>query len=171
MITWCFHDKVRFFSVYRFNIGFQQEKYGKPYQARHSFTCKAQVDGFKELLANMASRPQDYVTPSGRMTTNAVEGFHGLALMYRGKQTDLEHTHYTCKTDMAVCHKVNVYTNTIIYHSKMLLSEYWPCVEGSVLHENGNTSTKTCCTKFLKEQDKWEKSRERRSTKQYIHTR
>ena len=83
-----------------------QEKDGKPYQARHTFTCKAQADGFKELLTTMANKPQDYVTPSGRMTTNTVEGFHGLALMYRGKQTDLEHTHYTCKTDMAVCHKV-----------------------------------------------------------------
>ena len=50
----------------------------------------------------MANRPQDYVTPNGRMTTNTVEGFHGLVLMYRGKQIDLEQTHYTCKTNMAI---------------------------------------------------------------------
>ena len=62
--------------------------------------------GSRSYLQPWQKNPQDYVTPSGRMTTNTVEGFHGLALMYRGKQTDLEHTHYTCKTDMAVCHKV-----------------------------------------------------------------
>ena len=38
----------------------------------------------------------------GRLTTNAVEGFHGLALVYRDKRTDLGHTHYTCKTNMAI---------------------------------------------------------------------
>ena len=66
-------------------------------------------------------RPQDYVTPRGHITTNAMEGFHGLALMYRGKQTDLEHTHYTCKTDMVVCHKVDVCTNIIVSQQKMFL--------------------------------------------------
>ena len=88
---------------------FLQEKDGKPYQVRHAFTCKAQADEFEELLRTMANKPQDYFTPSGRMTTNAVEGFHGLALMYRGKQTALEHIHYMCKTDMAVFHKVYTY--------------------------------------------------------------
>ena len=51
---------------------------------------------------------------------------------------------------MAVCHKVDICTNIIICHSKkMFRSEYWPCVEGSVLHENENTSTKTRCTKHF----------------------
>jgi len=54
----------------------------------------------------MSARPQDYVSDHGRMTTNAVEGFHGLALVYRDKRTDLEHLHYSCKTNMAICHKV-----------------------------------------------------------------
>ena len=44
------------------------------------FPCKAQCDGFKSLLAD---KPQDHFSGSGNMTTNAVEGFHGLALMYR----------------------------------------------------------------------------------------
>lgn len=55
----------------------------------------------------MAKKPQDYVTPSGRQTTNAVEGFHGLSLMYRDKRTDLGHTHYVCKSNMGICHKVH----------------------------------------------------------------
>ena len=55
----------------------------------------------------MAARPQDYVSLGGRMTINSVEGFHDLALMYRDKRTDLGITHYVCKTNMAICHKVN----------------------------------------------------------------
>ena len=61
-----------------------------------------------ELLEQMAQHPQDYVTSRGRVTTNAVEGFHGLALMYRDKRTDLGHCHYVCKTNMAICHKVEI---------------------------------------------------------------
>ena len=44
---------------------------------------------FDNLLNEMADRPQDYVTERGRVTTNSVEGFHGTALMYRDKRTDL----------------------------------------------------------------------------------
>jgi len=40
------------------------------------------------------------------MTTNSIEGFHGLALKYRGKKVDLHHSHYICKTNMAIYHKV-----------------------------------------------------------------
>ena len=58
----------------------------------------------------MAQRPQDYVSHRGRTTTNTVEGFHGLALLYRSKRTDLGHTHYVCKTNMAICHKVCSHT-------------------------------------------------------------
>ena len=54
----------------------------------------------------MSLHPQDYVSDHGRLTTNSVEGFHGLALVYRDKRTDLGHTHYTCKANMAICHKV-----------------------------------------------------------------
>ena len=59
------------------------------------------------LLQDIAGRPQDYVSSRGRLTTNAVEGFHGLALVYRGKRRDLGRVHYVCKTNMAICHKVN----------------------------------------------------------------
>ena len=91
-----------------------QEQDGKLYTTKHCFTWKVQVDGFKELLLQMASRPQDNVTPQGRMMTNSVEGFHGLALVYRDKRTDLGHCHYVCKTNMAVCHKVCNYYSIII---------------------------------------------------------
>ena len=57
----------------------------------------------------MSKKPQDYVSERGRTTTNAVEGFHGIALRYRSKRTDLGHTHYVCKTNMAICHKVQLY--------------------------------------------------------------
>ena len=70
-------------------------------QLNQDGTFKAQADSFKSLLDNMASRPQDYITDHGRLTTNAVEGFHGLALLYRA---DLVHKHYVCKTYMAICH-------------------------------------------------------------------
>ena len=66
---------------------------GTQYTSDQKFTCKAQADGFKALLDNMAARPQDYVSDRGRLTTNSVEGFHGLALLYRGKRTDLGHMH------------------------------------------------------------------------------
>lgn len=68
--------------------------------------CEAQGNAFKSLIDEMAERPQDYVRQRGRVTTNCVEGFHGLALMYRDKRTDLGHTHYVCKTNMSICHKV-----------------------------------------------------------------
>lgn len=90
-------------------------KDGTPYKSGQWFSCKAQAEGFKTLLQNMATRPQDYISDHGRLTTNAVEGFHGLALVYRGKRTDLGHTHYVCKTNMAICHKVQVYSDTVTY--------------------------------------------------------
>ena len=38
----------------------------------------------------------------GMLTTNTVEGFYGLSLVYQDKWTDLGHTHYVCKTNMAI---------------------------------------------------------------------
>ena len=58
---------------------------GSPYRSKHTFTCMAQVDGLKRLFEEMAAHPQDYVSERGRLTTNTVEGFHGLALLYRDK--------------------------------------------------------------------------------------
>ncbi len=80
---------------------------GTPYRSKNYFTCKSQVAGFSTLLEEMSAYPQDYVSDHGRLTTNTVEGFHGLALVYRDKRTDLSHTHYVCKTNMAICHKVS----------------------------------------------------------------
>ena len=57
------------------------------------------------MLKSMADKAQEYITTTGKVTTNAIEGFHGLALKYRGKRIDLAHTHYCTKTNMAVCHK------------------------------------------------------------------
>ena len=71
------------------------------------------MEGFEDLLTGMSKRPQDYITPRGRMTTNTVEAFHSLALLYGGKRTDLEHVHYTCKTNMAICHKVRYIYNML----------------------------------------------------------
>ncbi len=79
---------------------------GSPYKAKHLFTCRFQVAAFTSLIKEKAVHPQDCVSDHGRLTTNTVEGFHGLALMYRGKRTNLWHTHYVCKTNEAICHKV-----------------------------------------------------------------
>ena len=49
---------------------------------------------FFHLLREMAKRPQEYITPQGRVTTNSIEGFRGLALKYHGKKVDLHHSHY-----------------------------------------------------------------------------
>ena len=55
----------------------------------------------------MVARAHEHITPQGRVTTNSVEGFHSLALKYHGKRVNLLHTHYTYKTNMAICHKVS----------------------------------------------------------------
>lgn len=93
----------------------------------------AQTEPFKALLEDIAARPQDYVSDHGRLTTNTVEGFHGLALMYRGKRTDLGHVHYVCKTNMAICHKVSSCKLQHINYSMIkinTLTEPGSCVEG-----------------------------------------
>ena len=53
-----------------------------PYSVKIPLTCPVQGEAFKKLLEgmHMAGRPQEYVTPNGKVTTNSVEGFHGLAL-------------------------------------------------------------------------------------------
>ncbi len=93
---------------------------GSDYKGQHTFTCRAQVGKFRDLFEQMAAYPQDYISDHGRLTTNTVEGFHGLALLYRDKRTDLG-PHYTCKTNMAICHKVH---NTCTYIVLKLLL-YW----------------------------------------------
>ena len=77
----------------------------KPYATKSPLLCTMQSDAFLELLKTMADKPQEYITPTCKGTTNSVEGFHGLALKYCGKRIDLGPAHYRCKTNMAVCHK------------------------------------------------------------------
>ena len=44
----------------------------------------------KEPLKSMADKPQEHITTTGKVTTtNTIEGFHGLALKYHGKQVYL----------------------------------------------------------------------------------
>ena len=40
---------------------------------------------FIAILQEMSTCPQDYASDHERLTTNAVEGYHGLALVYRSK--------------------------------------------------------------------------------------
>lgn len=152
-----------------------QEKDGKPYHARNRFTCKAQAEGFRELLETMSERPQDYITPSGRMTTNTVEGFHGLTLMYRDKRTDFGHKHYVCKTNMGVCHKVHNLQNILSSSSLALL---YPCLQNL-----GPMWKVLCCAMMgvpvplqaanaiLEEQQQWERKWSKTADKDYIHKR
>ncbi|KAK3740422.1 hypothetical protein QZH41_013488 [Actinostola sp. cb2023] len=87
--TWCrFHAK--------------ETPDGKPYSTKHSFSCPAQLVALKDLLEKMAARADEYITIEGRMTTNVVEGYHSIALMYREKRIDLGPVHYQCKTNMSI---------------------------------------------------------------------
>ena len=106
----------------------------------------------------MATRPQDYVSDRGRLT-NTVEGFHGIAVMYRSKRTDLHHAHYVCKTNMAICHKVNTSQN---------LGPVWKVF---VLVSMGVDIPVAGVNSILKAQAEWEKSCVERSTKEKIHKR
>ena len=70
-----------------------------------SHPYSVQSETFEKLLKDMAGIPQEYITTTGKVTTNAVEGFHGLALKYQGKRIHLLTIHYCCRTKMAVCVK------------------------------------------------------------------
>ena len=92
--------------------------------------------------------------------------------IYRGKQTDLEHTHYACKTNMAICHKVCVHVATI--HSNLATS---------ALQNIGPVWKALCCmmmgvpvpiqalNNILEEQRLWEQHRVQRSRKENTHKR
>ena len=55
----------------------------------------------------MAGKAEEYITPDSHVTNNVVEGYHGIVLAYRNKRIDLAATHYVCKTNMSIPHKVN----------------------------------------------------------------
>ena len=139
---WCHHNKVcsmlnsnkahhhHFFSFRRWTDSHTRPNIDLPV---------GQMEKFYELLECMAARPQDYVSLGGRMTTNSVEGFHGLALMYRDKRTDLGHTHFICKTNMAICHKVRNSTqmNNAAKYMMTINAEPWSNLEAPLLCKDG----------------------------------
>ena len=102
----------------------------------------------------MAGKPQEYITTTGKVTTNAVEGFHGLALKDRGKRIDLFTTHYCCKTNMVVCHKN--------------LSPIWKLI---CLCEMGMDIPEDALSAILNEQKLWDHSHERRNQSEHYHYR
>ena len=105
-----------------------------------------QGEAFKKLLISMADRPQEYVIPNGKVTTNSIEGFHCMALRYYSKRIGLKHAHYGCKTNMAICHKN--------------LGPLWKLI---VLSEMGVDIPADAVEFMLKEQETWKKLREKRS--------
>ena len=117
-----------------------QEVNGQLYKTKHIFTCETQAKKLCELLENMAACPQDCVSLiGGCMTTNTVEGFHGLALMYRDKKTDLGHTRYVCKTNMVICLKVRCCNNmnTVQCTYTYMNAESQSHMEPAMLHQHG----------------------------------
>ena len=96
--------------VTMFYLNEQEDEEGKPYHCKHSFTCQSQLNEFKSVLEKMATRPEEYITLEGPNTNNIPEGYHGIALAYRGKRIDLGSVHYQCKTNMSIPHKVTVPT-------------------------------------------------------------
>ena len=108
--------------------------------------CSVQSETLEKLLRNMADRAQEYITTAGKVMTNAVEGFHGLTLKYRGKRIDLHSIHYCSKTNMAVCHKS--------------LGPIWKFI---CLCEMGVDIPEHALSAILDEQKLWEHSREWRN--------
>ena len=76
------------------------ERCDHDHPGKHNFSYKAQGNEFRTHLEGMAERPQDYGSDHGRLITNTVEGFHGLAMVNRGKRS----RDYVCKTNVAICH-------------------------------------------------------------------
>ena len=127
---------------------------GSSYTTKSPLICSVQSEAFEKLLISMADKPQEYITTTGKVTTNAVEGFHGTALKYRGKRIDLLSTHYCCKTNMAVCHKN--------------LGPIWKLM---CLCEMGVDIPEDALSTILNEQKVWEQSRERRNQSKHYHYR
>jgi len=116
----------------------------------------------------MAKRPQEYVTPQGRVTTNSIEGFHGLALKYHGKKVDLHHSHYTCKTNMAICHTViaiiALLTKLLYLFTIQNIGPLWKVV---CLWKMGVDVPSPGVVTILKEHVNWQRLHTRRGTPEY----
>ena len=141
--SWCTHEKVQILQASSQTLNNAPSLLTASQDKTYSFTCQAQAEAFKELLTNMSKKPQDYVSDRGRTTTNAVEGFHGIALRYRSKRTDLGHTHYVCKTNMAICHKVQLYVQYSNLHTG-ILTEPGSNLESDLPPEITDADSRTC---------------------------
>ena len=124
------------------------------YLTKSPLICCVQSEVLEKLLISMADKPQEYITTTGKVITNSVEGFHGTALKYRGKRIDLLNTHYCCKTNMAVCHKNLGSIWKLIYLCKM-----------------GVDIPEDVLSTILNEQKVWEQSLERRNQSKHYHYR
>ena len=47
---------------------------GSPYTTKSPLLCSVQSEAFENLLKEMAGKPQEYTTNTGKVTMNAVEG-------------------------------------------------------------------------------------------------
>ena len=111
---------------------------------------------------------QDYVSDHGYLTNNTVERFHGLAILYRSKQTELGYVHYMCKTNMAICPRQALYyvfTQSDVYCTLQSLSPIWKvfalkCMGVDIPHDEVESITKD-----------WNKSCTTRSTKEHLKKR
>ncbi|XP_070546922.1 uncharacterized protein [Ptychodera flava] len=82
-----------------------KKKDGKPYSTTNLVNCPEQLKKFTDIMQKVANKPEEYINPAGKFTTNVAEAFHSLALKYRDKRIYLGHKHYCMKTDMAILHK------------------------------------------------------------------
>lgn len=147
---------------------FQEAEDGTPYHTHKPLKCAEQSDAFLCLLQEMAKRPHEYITPEGRVTTNSIEGFHGLALKYRGKKIDLHHLHYTCKTNMAICHKV-IMNDCIVplYLLFFFIQNIGPLWKVVCLWKMGVDVPSPGIVAILKEHIIWQRLHRRRGTPEY----
>ena len=70
---------------------------GKLYTTKHAFSCPDQLNAFKTLLENMATKADEYISTDGRQTNNTPEGYHGIALSYRDKRKPIISARQTCQ--------------------------------------------------------------------------
>ena len=101
------HSQKYYMYINAYNYPLKQMEHGKPYTTKPAFSCPDQLNAFKTLLENMATKADEYISTDVRQTNNTPEGYHGIALSYRDKRIDLGSMHYQCKTNMPIPHKVS----------------------------------------------------------------
>ena len=115
----------------------------------------------------MAAGPQDYVPDHGCLTTNTVGGFHGLALLYRSKWTDLGHVHYA---NMVICNKASI-IQKLMYMTYCTLQNLGPIWKVFVLQHMGVDIPHAAVESIVKAQEQWNKRYTSRSTKENLKKR